>query len=115
MPFVGQSCILLSQVAFCWAKLPCAWLASTLLLTFVAAVGNEANASTAKIKWKKLAKRALTAAGGKLKVKKLQKQLLQQAGVPEPQQALALKHLMAQVISSKQFTVDGSSVTLAAL
>lgn len=77
--------------------------------------GNKANASTAKIKWKKLAKRALTAAGGKLKVKKLQKQLLQQAGVPEPQQALALKHLMAQVISSKQFTVDGSSVTLAAL
>ena len=103
---------------FLWATVGCAQVAQRQPQQYcshaVAAVDNDADASTAKVKWKKLAKRVLTAAGGKLKVKKLQKQLLQQAGVPQPQQHVALRQLMVQLTSSKQFTVDGSSMMLTA-
>lgn len=73
-------------------------------------LGRQADARTAKIKWKKLAKRAITAAGGRLKVKKLQKQLLQEAEVLPPQHAVAVEHLMTQLANSKQFTIAGSSI-----
>ena len=80
---------------------------------FVSAdIGSQGDARTAKIKWKKLAKRAITAAGGRLKVKKLQKQLLQETEVLPPQHALAVEQLMMQLASSKQFTIAGSSVAL---
>lgn len=75
-------------------------------------VGSQADARTAKIKWKKLANRAITAAGGKMKIKKLQKQLLQDNDVLPPQHAVAMEQLMTQLVSSKQFTIAGSSVTL---
>lgn len=75
-------------------------------------VGSQADARTAKIKWKKLANRAITAAGGKMKIKKLQKQLLQDNDVLPPQHAVAMEQLMTQLVSSKHFTIAGSSVTL---
>lgn len=72
----------------------------------------QADVSISKIKWKKLAKRAIMAACGKLKVKKLQKQLLQEADVPVSQHPIALEHLMALMTASKQFAVVGSSIIL---
>ena len=83
-----------------------------LCYTYCFVVGSAADARTAKIKWKKLAKRAITAAGGRLKAKKLQKQLLQETEVLPPQHAVAVEHLMMQLASSKQFTIAGSSVAL---
>ena len=74
--------------------------------------GQQANVSSAKIKWKKMAKRAIITAGGKMKVKKLQKQLLQEAGVPISQHPIELEQLMVLLNSSKQFSIVGSSITV---
>lgn len=78
----------------------------------VAVVGVQADFLTGKIKWKKLAKRAIIMAGAKLKVKKLQKQLLREAEVPMSQHPIALEQLMVAINSSKQFCIVGSSITL---
>ena len=64
------------------------------------------------IKWKKKAKRALSAAGGKMKLRKLLKQLLQECKVPEAHHAAVSTKLNTQLTSSKQFKVSGSSIAL---
>lgn len=74
--------------------------------------GSQVDATIPKIKWKKLAKRAITAAGGKTKIKKLQKQLFQEVKLPPHQHAVAVEQLMLQLASSTQFAVAGSSVSL---
>ena len=81
------------------------------LNVYMFVAGSQVDARTPKIKWKKLAKRAITAAGGKMKIKKLQKQLLQEIELPPHQHAVAAEQLMLQLASSKQFAVAGSSVS----
>lgn len=84
----------------------------TKVQTYLLVAGTQIDARTAKIKWKKLARRAITAAGGKIKVKKLQKQLLHKIETSPHQHAVAVEQLMLQLASSKQFAVAGSSVSL---
>ena len=67
----------------------------------------------AGIKWKKKAKRILSAAGGKMKLRKLLKQLLQECNIADAHHGPALGVLSTQLASSKQFKVSGSSVVLA--